>query len=55
MQASATNKLRPKVIGVDICPQMGPDETPENLWLQVSIPQVQSTFKPAVPVLVLSP
>lgn len=25
-----------KVIGVDVSPHMKPDDTPENLWLQVS-------------------
>lgn len=26
-----------QVIGIDISPHMKPDETPENLWLQVSV------------------
>ncbi|KAI9844445.1 MAG: hypothetical protein M1838_002181 [Thelocarpon superellum] len=29
-----------EIVGVDISPQLKPDETPENLWLQVSLPTV---------------
>lgn len=30
-----------QVIGVDISPHMKPDETPENLWLQVSLDSIR--------------
>ncbi|EEQ91279.1 uncharacterized protein BDCG_06399 [Blastomyces dermatitidis ER-3] len=35
-----------EVIGVDISPHMRPDETPENLWLQVDDLNRPFTFKP---------
>ncbi|KLJ05733.1 hypothetical protein EMPG_10823 [Blastomyces silverae] len=35
-----------EVIGVDISPHMGPDDTPENLWLQVDDLNRTFTFPP---------
>ncbi|KAI9775044.1 MAG: hypothetical protein M1839_001596 [Geoglossum umbratile] len=35
-----------QVVGIDISPHMKPDETPENLWLQVDDLNSSFTFRP---------